>query len=264
MYYYAIALMVIISCAGEPKTPAASGTPAVQETKASVDQQAPSPAALVARFTKYQIAVVRKGPKWTADAPKKIEELSAKNTSSWKALVEQGKLLGTARLVDPGEIWGLLFFKIESMDEMKSIAANAPSVKAGLLAAEIRTVWGSRGLGAGLAEAAKHEMKMEGKPKSYFLVVMQKGSKWSDKSDAPETREASGDAMKFMYGLYKDGFLRYYAALEDGSLNVRNFSILNVQSADEAMKLVKESPAVKQGWHVPSVYEVKIPDGVIP
>jgi hypothetical protein len=264
MYYYAITLMVLISCAGEPKTPAASGTPEVQEMKASVDQQAPSPAALVARFTKYQIAVVRKGPKWTADAPKKIQELSSKNQSSWKALVDQGKLLGIAHLVEPGDIWGLIFFKVESMDEMKSIAANAPSVKAGLLAAEIRTVWGSRGLGSGLAEAAKGKMQMEGKPKSYYLVVMQKGPKWSDKADAPETREASGDAMKFMYDLYKEGYLRYYAALEDGSLKVRNISILNVQSAEEALKLVNESPAVKQGWHVPSVYEVKIPDGVIP
>ena len=115
--YYSLALVVLVSCAGEPKTPATSDTPASQEMKPAVEQMAPTPAALVARFTKYDIAVIRKGPKWTKDAPSRIKELSAQNQASWHALVEQGKLLGIARLVEPGDFWGLAFFKADSKEE---------------------------------------------------------------------------------------------------------------------------------------------------
>ena len=264
MHYYAIALALLFFRAAGPKAPAAPGLPAPQEGKTTVEQQAPTAADLVARFTKYQIAVVRKGPKWTKDAPKKIEELSAGNEHSFKTMVAQGKLLGIARLVDPSEFWGLIFFKVDTKDEMKSIVENAPSVKAGLLSADIRTVWGSRGLGAGLSKTPSGSMQMEPQAKTYYVLVMKKGPKWSEKADSPETQKATSDAMQYMFGLYKDGYLRYFAALEDMSLKARNFSILSVSSADKAMKLAKESPAVKQGWHVPSVYEVKIPDGIIP
>ena len=260
----AIVLVLLLSWPGVAKPPAVSGSPAMQELKASDEQKAPSAADLVARFTKYQIAVVRKGPKWTKDAPMKIQELSAKNANSWKSMVKQGKLLGIARVVEPGEIWGLIFFKVESMDEMKSIVANAPSVKAGLLAADIQTVWGSRGLGSGLSESQKETMHMDSTAKSYYILAMKKGPKWSEVSDSPETRKATSDAMTFMYGLYKDGYLRYFAALEKSGAKFRNISILSVSSAAKAMELAKESPAVKQGWHVPSVFEVKISDGVLP
>jgi len=264
MHYSAVIFALFFLWAPEPKSPAAPGAPAPQEGKTTVEQQALSAADLVARFTKYQIAVVRKGPKWTKDAPKKIEELSAGNEHSFKSMVAQGKLLGIARLVDPSEFWGLVFFKVDTKEEMKSIVEGAPSVKAGLLSAEVRTVWGSRGLGAGLSEAPGGSMQMDPKDKTYFVLVMKKGPKWSEKADSPETRKATSDAMQHMFGLYKDGYLRYFAAFEDMSLKARSLSILNVSSADKAMKLAGESPAVKHGWTVPSVYEVKIPDGIIP
>lgn len=263
MIWTILLLALLNGCAGEPAPPPPSTSAPVQETKAVVEQQTPSIETMLASFTKYEIAVVRKGPKWTNDAPEKIAKMAAQKGDYWKSLIDEGKLLGLVQPTKPADIWGLLFFKVREKEEMQKIAADAPAVKAGLLAVDIRTVWGSRGLGAGLKETVKN-MKMDGKGETYYLVTLVKGPKWSDKADAPETRKASGEGMMHLYDLYKAGSLRFFAAFEDMSLKLRNIVIMKVPSAEEAMKLMKTNPAVKQGSHVPAVYEVKIPEGIVP
>ncbi len=241
---------------GTPSTPAI-----VQEAQAGAQQETPSIDQMIARFTKYQIAVIKKGPKWTKDSPAKIKKLAEKRGDYWKSMVEKGKLLGVVFPVKPADIRGLLFFKVESKDEMKAIVAGAPAVKEGLLTADVRTVWGSRGLGAGLS---KENTPAEQKQETYFLLVTAKGPKWSEKADSPETRAANAESMKYLYGLYQAGSLRFFAAFEDFSAKVRTVSIVKASSEEEAMKLAKENPGVKSGAHVASVYEVNIPVGIVP
>jgi hypothetical protein len=263
MNFTLILLALLLGSAPDPaSTPTAA--PAIpQEAQVGTVQQAPSADAMVATFTKYQIAIIRKGSAWTKDAPAKIEKLTAQRGDYWKKMVAEGKLLGVARIVDPKDFQGVLFFKVQDKDEMRKIEADAPAIKAKLLTADTRTVWGSTGLGAGAKDAVTNtQPKKEAEP--YYLVAMTKGPKWSSKSDSPESRKATSDGMKYLYGLYKGGSLRWFAALEDMSLKLRNVMILKVPSAEEAMKLMKESPTVASGWHEPMVFEVKVPAGIIP
>lgn len=257
-----LAYIILALLFGSPSDPAQA--PAVpQETQVGQATQAPSADALVATFTKYQVAVVRKGSAWTKDAPAKIEKLAAKRGDYWKKMVDDGKLLGLAKVMDAGDIRGVLFFKVQDKDEMKEIVGKAPAVKEKLLAADFRAVWGSTGLGAGAKDiVGDAQMKKEGE--TYYLVAMTKGPKWSKNADSPETRQATADGMKYLYQLYKQGTLRWFGALEDMSVKLRNLMILKVGSKDEAMKLMKDSPSVKNGWNVPTVYEVKIPAGIMP
>jgi hypothetical protein len=258
-----VTLIILALLLGSPADPASTppAAPAVeQEMQVS---QAPSADALLATFTKYQIAIVRKGSAWTKDAPQKIEKLSADRGDYWKSMVEQGKLLGMAQVVDPGDIRGVLFFKINDKDEMKAVASKAPAIKAKLVIADIRTVWGSRGLGATAKESAGTAMQSQTK-ETYYLIANTKGPKWSTKADSPETRKSANEGMTYLYGLYKGGTLRFFAALEDMSVKLRNILIVKASSADEAMKIAKESPAVKNGWNTANVYEVKVPAGIVP
>lgn len=257
-----LTLFILALLLGSPSDPASA--PAVPpETQVDQASQAPSADALLATFTKYQIALVRKGSAWTKDAPAKIEKLAAQRGDYWKKMVEDGKLRGFAKVVDPGDIRGLLFFKISDKDEMKAIVTKAPAVKEKLLIADVRTVWGSTGLGAGAKDVvASAQGKEEGE--TYYMVAMHKGPKWSNKADSPETRKAAADGMKYLYQLYKEGTLRWFGALEDMSTKVRNIMILKVASKDEAMKMMNDSPSVKNGWNVPTVFEVKVPAGIMP
>ena len=227
-----VTLILLALLLGSPSEPAA--IPAVpQDTQVGQASQAPSADALVATFTKYQIAIIKKGSAWTKDAPAKIEKLMADRGDYWKKMVDEGKLLGVARVVDPKDVLGIVFFKVQDKDEMKKIDTDAPAVKAKLLTMDIRTVWGSTGVGAGAKDVVKNELsKTEGE--TYYLVAMTKGPKWSQKADAPETRQATADGMKYLYQLYKQGNLRWVGAFEDMSLKLRNVMILKSGSKDEA------------------------------
>jgi muconolactone delta-isomerase len=262
MNYILLVLILFVGCSREPSPPPPSTPSVTQEQQVPAVQTAPTADAMLARFTKYQIAIVRKGPAWTNDAPQKIEKLTAQRGDYWKSMVDQGKLLGVARVVDPGDIRGVLFFKVQDKDEMNGVAAKAPAVQAKLLKVDVRTVWGSTGLGASLKDSAG-AMQSMGKD-TYYLVAMTKGAKWSSKADSPETRKATSESMEYLFGLYKEGSLRYFAALEDMNLKLRNISILKTASAEEAMKMMKESPLVKNGWLEPNVFQVQVPTGIIP
>jgi muconolactone delta-isomerase len=257
-----LTLALVLASVWEPATPPPSEPNLTQQSQDVSSDKIPSVNEMVARFTKYRIAIVRKGPKWTKDTPAQIESTSARRGDHWKPLINQGKLRGVVRPVKPGEIWGLVFFKVDTQDEMDAIVADAPAVKEGFLAADIQAVWGSRGLG----EGQKMELSGAAEPKgeTYYLVVSSKGPKWTDKADAPETREASGEAMKYLYGLYKGGSLRYFAALEDFSSKVRTISILKAASVGEAKNLALGNPAIRKGMQVAEVYEVKVPVGMVP
>ena len=257
-----LTLIVLALLLGSPSDPAP--VPAVpQETQVGEATQAPSADALVATFTKYQIAVIRKGSAWTKDADAKLHKMMQEHGDYWQKMVDEGKLLGVARTVNPKDVLGLIFFKIQDKDEMKKVDADAPAIKAKLLTADIRTVWGSHGLGAG-AKDAMGNMQKKPEAETYYLVAMNKGAKWSSKSDSPETRKATSEGMKYLYGLYKGGSLRWFGALEDMTGKLRNILILKAASADEAMKMIKDSPSVKSQWFTPMVYEVKVPEGIIP
>jgi len=157
----------------------------------------------------------------------------------------------------------VIFFKVQDKDEMKAIVAQAPAVKEKLLAADIRTVWGSTGLGKHAKDLMADPQKKQ-EAETYYLVANAKGPKWSNKADSPESRKAASDGMKYLYELYKGGTLRWFGALEDMSVKLRNIMILKASSAAEAMKMVKESPSVKDGWNEPKVFEVKVPAGIMP
>ncbi len=257
-----LTFLFFAGCAKEPAPPPPSTPSVTQEQQAPAVQTAATADAMLARFTKYQIVILRKGSAWTNDAPQKIEKLTAQRGDYWKSMVEQGKLLGVARVMDPGDIRGVLFFKVQDKDEMNAVVSKAPAVQAKLLKVDVRTVWGSTGLGASLKDSAG-AMQSMGKD-TYYLVAMTKGAKWSNKADSPETRKATSESMEYLFGLYKGGSLRYFAALEDMNLKLRNISILKAASAEEAMKMMKESPMVKNGWLVPNVFEVQVPTGIIP
>jgi hypothetical protein len=260
--FIALTLALALASVWEPATPPPSEPSLTQQSKDVSSEKTPSINEMVARFTKYDLAVIRKGPKWTKDAPGKIEKLATKRADYWKSMVQQGKLRGLIRPVKPAEIWGILFFKVESRDEMASIAAEAPAVKEGLLAAQLLTVWGSRGLGEGFTKETGGNVQSEGG--TYYLMVTSKGPKWTEKADAPETRDANAEAMKYLYGLYKGGNLRYFAAFEDFSLKVRTIAILKAASAADAKNFALGNPAIKKGVQTAEVYEVKAPEGMVP
>jgi uncharacterized protein YciI len=258
----AIALLILLLGGGNPGTPAAI-SPAPTVTSASQDPAA-SPEALVASMTSYEIGILRKGPKWASDTPAKLDEAIKKKEEPWRKAVTAGNLVGALRVIDPHEIVAILFFKNQSAESMKEMAGKAPAVTSGLLTAEVQKVWGTRGLGAGLPEKLKEAPKTPLKKETYYLVITTKGKNWSEKSDDPATRKATTDQIKYLYGAFKSGKMKYHCSLEDISQATRSIVIFKTGSEKEALDIMNDSPLVKNGWLTARARKVTVADGVLP
>jgi len=229
-----------------------------------IAQDIDSPEKLVASMTKYQVGVLWKGAKWNDESAALVDARIHEASHVWKRAVTDGKLVGAIRIADPKDLWGLLFFKNIDQDEMKAIAGNSLSVKEGLLAGTVLTVWGTRGLGQKLAEELKSDPDAEMTREQRYMVIFRKGEEWSEKSDDPSTRTATADGIRYLYKLYEGGDLLYYATLEDFSKQVRGMAIINAESPEEAMEIASGSPMVKKKWLTAEVTPVYLVGGVLP
>jgi hypothetical protein len=256
-YLVASLLFLLMGCARpEPADESAAETPAVQ--------QMDSPAKLVASMTKYQVGVLWKGPKWTDEASAMVDQRIREKSHAWRAAVTDGKLVGAVRVLDPVDLWGLLFFKIDSPEEMEMIAQNAQSVKDGLLAAQVVKVWGTRGLGSGLQEKLTDDPNAPPEKQVYYMAIFRKGESWLEDAEDPKTREATSEGIQFLYDLYKNGNLRYYAAVEDFTLKARGMAVLSASSQEEALSMISQSPMVQKKYLTVDVTGVEILEGVLP
>jgi uncharacterized protein YciI len=261
MTYLPLALILLLLGGGKPEAPAASPTP---NTTVSSPQEVTSPEALVATMTSYDIGVLRKGPKWSAESAKAFDDSIKKKQEPWRNAVKAGTLVGAVRVVDPNEIVAILFFKNQTAETMKKMAANAPAVKSGLLTAEAQKVWGTRGLGAGLAEKMRADSKATAQKETFYLVVATKGKNWSEKADDPATRKATSEQINYLYGLYKEKKLRYYCALEDVSQKTRGLALFKADSEKDALNMMNNSPSVKNGWLTARARTVTVLEGIVP
>jgi uncharacterized protein YciI len=238
-------------------------SPAPAGTTVTAPQDTLSPAAFVASLEVYKVGIIRKGGNWSADSPAKIKELAKKNGEVWRAAIIDGSLVGVAEVVDPGEIVAALFFKKQTEEGIKKIAANAPAVKSGLVRAEVQEVWGTKGLGVGLSDKAAAGVKAPAKKETYYMVYTTKGKNWSADSESPETRKATNDQIKYLAGLEKDGKMKYFGVFTDMALKIRGFGIFKTASDKEALELMTQSPAVKSGALDAGVKTVEVAEGTL-
>jgi uncharacterized protein YciI len=257
-------LALLLLVAGPASPDHLATLPAGTESLAAAQDQADSPEKLVAKMTSYEIGILRKGPKWAVDSPAKLDETMKKKQEPWRKAAAAGNLVGVLRVVDPNEIVAVLFFKNKTSNEMKEIATKAPAVTSGIITAEIQKVWGTRGLGAGAAAKLSADANARLRKDTSFVVITLKGKNWSDKADSPETRTATQEQIKYLYGLFKSGALKFHCSLEDLSQATRSLTVLKAASEKEALDLMDASPAVKQGWLTARVRKVTVPEGMLP
>ena len=136
-----------------------AGQPAVTEESgengrpASAELSAPQDggmAAFAASLSKYYVGVGRRGPNWSDATKNDMDDVTKANRVYLADLVSAKKLVGAGRVLD-GEDWGwLLFFKGDSLAQVKTLTTAAPAVSAGRFSPEFRRLWGTKGMGGQL------------------------------------------------------------------------------------------------------------------
>lgn len=87
-------------------------------------------------MTTYQVAFLRKGPKWTPGETPELQKLQEAHLAHIRAMGESGKLLVAGPFSDGGDLRGMFIFRLDSLEEARALAEQDPAVKAGRLALE--------------------------------------------------------------------------------------------------------------------------------
>jgi uncharacterized protein YciI len=85
----------------------------------------------------YYFAFLKRGPKWTPESTPETSALMAGHMAHIQAMAASGKLVIAGPFTNAPPYAGVFVFKVNSVEEAKSLAEADPTVKAGRLAAEI-------------------------------------------------------------------------------------------------------------------------------
>jgi uncharacterized protein YciI len=211
-----------------------------------------------ASLTKYYVGIVNSGPEWT----EAVDELAKQNRAYIGELVKAGKLVGAGQVMDSKDVRWVLFFKGDSLNEAKTIIAEAPAVKANRFIGVVRQTWGTRGIGSKMSEVGKMEAMTSGPKVTHFIAVFKKGSKWS-----PEENESSRKLLQNhitnVVKLHQEGALKFYGAFDDQG-EVRSFAILQAKSLKAAKELLKSDPLAKANWATLDYFTFEVAEGILP
>ncbi|MBC8375303.1 MAG: hypothetical protein H8E26_04600 [FCB group bacterium] len=94
---------------------------------------------------KYVIAFLKKGPNRDL-SPEKAKELQAAHLKNIGAMADAGKLALAGPFYGSGELRGLYFFNVESLEEAEALTNSDPAIQAGSLEMELKEWYGSAAL----------------------------------------------------------------------------------------------------------------------
>ena len=103
-------------------------------------------------MTQYFVGVIYRGEKWAPQVTEEVMELQKAHLANIGRLAEEGKMVLAGPFGDGGEMRGLFFFDVKTMEEAQELVNTDPAVKAGRLRVELHPWWGPTALRSVLDE----------------------------------------------------------------------------------------------------------------
>lgn len=93
----------------------------------------------------YIFGLLKKGPKWTAEATDETRKIQAGHMANIRRMAETGKLIVAGPLADGGDARGIFIFKA-TLEEAKALAAEDPAIQSGRLSIDFYKWYAAKGL----------------------------------------------------------------------------------------------------------------------
>jgi uncharacterized protein YciI len=97
-------------------------------------------------MTTYVVGFFHRGPNAGKGDPAEAERLQAGHLANFGRLAEAGKLIVAGPFSDNTELRGMLIFKLNSVDEARTLMEADPMLKAGRLTLELHPWFAATGL----------------------------------------------------------------------------------------------------------------------
>jgi uncharacterized protein YciI len=203
------------------------------------------------KLVQFQMALLRKGPKWSAEQTKETMQLHQEHVAYVTSLLESGKAMIAGPLSDETDLRGLYIFRSQSADDAKAWAENDPAVKAGRLVAEMHPWW------------AEDVMKRANTPLkliTVYLAFLKRGASWTA-AETTENAELQKAHLANIRHLAEMKKLVTAGPFGDNG-DLRGIFVFRVGSLEEAKALCATDPAVKAGHLSVELHSWQVPEGV--
>ena len=99
------------------------------------------------KMAEYCVGLIYRGPTWSPEVTQKVQELQAAHLANIDRLVESGEMVLAGPFADEGDMRGLFFYNVGTLEAAQALVESDPAVKAGRLRVELHPWWGSTKLG---------------------------------------------------------------------------------------------------------------------
>lgn len=222
--------------------------PAVVSAQGSQEKKEPA-----FKLIEFQMALLKRGPKWTGDKTSETEGLETAQREYAISLLQSGKAVIVGRLTDDFEVRGVYVLRTKSKDEAREWAEASPGVKSGHLIAEMHPWWSEDVM-------KPPTMPLEGE--IAYLGFLRRGDKWTPEK-TPATEELQKAHLANINRLAESKKLVVAGPFGDNT-NLRGIFVFRVGSIDEARALAETDPAVKAGRLAIDMHPWLVPAGVLP
>lgn len=216
----------------------------------TVAQQKAEPAF---KMVEFHMALLKRGPQWTAKKTPQKTELHAQHFIYFTGLLESGKAVIGGPLNDDGEIRGLYVLRAKSASEARAWADADPAVKAGHFSVEMHPWWSEE-----VMKKASSPIKLT----TAYLGFLSRGEKWTPEK-TPETEELQKAHMANINKLAEMKKLVMAGPFGDNG-KLRGIFVFKVGSLDEAKELAATDPSVQAGRLAIEMHPWLVPEGILP
>lgn len=205
------------------------------------------------KMVEFQMALLKRGPKWTASDDAETKRLKQQHLDYVMSLLDSGKAILAGPFTDGGEIDGVVIFRAKSAAEAKEWADADPTVASGFRVAEMHPWWSED-----IFSKPAKPMKLT----QMFLAFLTRGDKWTPEK-TPATEEIQKGHMANINRLAEMKKLIAAGPFGDNGRR-RGIFVFRVASLEEAKALTATDPAVQAGRLAMDIHPWMVPEGVLP
>jgi uncharacterized protein YciI len=198
-----------------------------------------------ASATRYYLAFLRRGAKWTPTSTPETEQIQKAHMAHIGEMARGGHLVAAGPFGDNGELRGIFIFQVETIEQATALTEADPAVKAGRLRMELHQWMGPKGIGAKYAEEKKKNPQSKDEMVTYQMALLSRAAK-SATSDMADARAVEKKHESYIKELIRLGKLVAAGPFE-GNGKLSEILIFQNASPEETAALVADHPGVKAG-----------------
>jgi uncharacterized protein YciI len=220
---------------------------------------APASAQLPPNMRSYYVALMKKGPAWTAPSSPEANAVQQAHLAYLESLETEKKLVAAGPISDNSELRGVLVFDVAAKADAERLVAEDPAVKANRLSPLVLEWFGEKGIGEAYRarRAATPGAAVPTVPHQFGLLMRGPNQEPRPKELAAEIQKGHIANLEAMHAA---GILVAAGPFGDGG-DHRGIVVFRAKGYDEVFDAVEKDPAIRAGRLVLRLYRWSVPEG---